>query len=52
MRRLIITEEEKRNILNKHINGYKPKNNYNIYEEKRNILKLMNLTEGVNPKNY
>jgi hypothetical protein len=49
MRRLIITEEEKRNILNKHINGYKPKNNYNIYEEKRNILKLMNLTEGVNP---
>jgi len=49
MRGLIITEEEKRNILNKHINGYKPKNNYNLYEEKRNILKLMNLTEGVNP---
>ena len=50
MRGLIITEEEKRNILNKHINGYKPKNYYNLYEEKRNILKLMNLTEGtVNP---
>lgn len=49
MRGLIITEEEKRNILNKHINGYNPKNYYNLYEEKRNILKLMNLTEGVNP---
>jgi len=47
MKTFLITEQERRDILNQHSVINVTKSHYDLYEEKNNILKLMNLNEGI-----
>jgi len=47
MKTFLITEQERRDILNQHSVIKVTKSHYDLYEEKNNILKLMNLNEGI-----